>query len=276
MAYSKLFSSLVHSSLWGEQDHVRLLFITLLAVADRDGHCWGSRSGFERLAMLDLDACQEKNPWDVLMSPDADSSDRLRNPENEGRRIREIPGGFEIINYVYYRSLRNDDDRKEQNRIAQRRHRDKVSHSKPASAKVSRVKPRSSHADADADADKKKEAKSDTNGAHKARPPVSLEDWIKELQTDKTYQGIDVQREYGKMLNWCKIRNRTPTKRRFVNWLNNLDSPVGHLSRTTINKPQPDGWITWLRSKYPDATQKNFWKVPQSIQEEFKSKKVNA
>src|SRR5215469_16754263 len=101
MAYSKLFASVVHSSLWCEQDHVRLLFITLLAVADRDGHCWGSRSGFERLAMLDRKACSKRNPWSVVMSPHKDSRDRLRNPENEGRRLREIPGGFEIINYAY-------------------------------------------------------------------------------------------------------------------------------------------------------------------------------
>jgi len=263
MAYSKLFSSLVHSSLWGEQDHVRLLFITLLAVADRDGHCWGSRSGFERLAMLDPDASEERDPWFVLMSPDKDSSDRLRNPENEGRRIREIPGGFEIINYTYYRSLRNDDDRKEQNRVAQRKHRAKISRGQPPSAKVSRVKPRSSHADADADADNKKEARM-LSGQQ------SSEDFLKNLEADPTYSCVNVRREYGKMKNWCRIRNKQPTQRRFVNWLNNVDAPMKDRKQPETIKPQPDGWISWLRSTYPNATQKNFWKVPQSVQEEFR------
>ncbi len=141
MMYSKLFSSLVHSSLWSEPDHIRLLFITLLALADRDGIIYGSRSGLERASMIDLDAAEECDPWIRLMGPDDDSSDLMRNPENEGRRIEEIPGGFRIINYTYYRSLRDAEDRKAQNREAQQRHREKVSPSKPLSATVSRRKP---------------------------------------------------------------------------------------------------------------------------------------
>jgi len=139
--YSKLFSSLVHSSLWSEPDHIRLLFITLLAIADRDGIVYGSRSGLMRAAMIDLDAADEIDPWVRLMGPDNDSSDLMRNPENEGRRIEEIPGGFRIINYTYYKSLRDSEDRKVQNREAQKRHREKVSPDKPVSAIVSHRKP---------------------------------------------------------------------------------------------------------------------------------------
>ncbi len=91
--------------------------------------------------MIDLDAAEQSDPWDRLMGPDNDSSDLLRNPDNEGRRIEEIPGGFRIINYVYYRSLRDAEDRKAQNREAQQRHREKVSPSKPVSATVIRRKP---------------------------------------------------------------------------------------------------------------------------------------
>ncbi len=122
-------------------DHVRLLFITLLALSDRDGIVYGSRSGLERAAMIDLDVAEEHDPWRILMGPDDDSSDLMRNPENEGRRIEEIPGGFKIINYTYYRSLRDAEDRKAQNREAQQRHREKISPSKPQSAKVSGRKP---------------------------------------------------------------------------------------------------------------------------------------
>lgn len=141
MMYSKLFSSLVHSSLWSQMDHVRLLFITLLALSDRDGIVYGSRSGLERAALIDPDAALEHDPWRILMGPDDDSSDLMRNPDNEGRRIEEIPGGFKIINYTYYRSLRDAEDRKAQNREAQQRHREKISPSKRTSAAVSRSKP---------------------------------------------------------------------------------------------------------------------------------------
>ena len=150
MAYSKLHSSLVNSSLWTEEDHVRILFITLLALCDADGCVYGSRMGLERVAMIDQDACKERDPWAVLLGPDYDSSDKMRAPENEGRRIEEIPGGFRLLNFAYYRGLRNDDDRREQNRLAQERFRNK---SKPQSATVSRGKPVKAQAEAEAEAE---------------------------------------------------------------------------------------------------------------------------
>jgi len=151
MAYSKLHSSIVHSSLWTEPDHVRLLFITLLAMCDKEGCVYGSRGGLERAAMIDPNACDEMNPWEVLLSPDPDSSDKMRAPEHEGRRIVEIPGGFQLLNFAYYRGLRNDDDRAEQNRRAQAKWR--VSHGKPSSATVSHGKPPKAHTEAEADAE---------------------------------------------------------------------------------------------------------------------------
>jgi len=114
--------------------------VTLLAIADREGFVYGSRNGLERTANIAWDEARDENPWEALMSPDPDSSDLLRNPENEGRRIEAVPGGFRILNYLYYRSLRNEDDRREQNRVAQQRFRDKVSQSKPKSATVIHAK----------------------------------------------------------------------------------------------------------------------------------------
>lgn len=152
MGYSKLYSSIVNSSLWGEPDHIRLLFITLLAMADREGYVYGSKRGLERAANIEYDPDCQDDPWKALMSPDKESSDLMRNPENDGRRIEEVPGGFRLLNFIYYRSLRNEDDRREQNKEAQRKHRErlKVSQRQPASAKVSQHKPIS---DADADAE---------------------------------------------------------------------------------------------------------------------------
>jgi hypothetical protein len=158
MAYSKLFSSIVHSSLWTEEDHVRLLFVTLLAIADREGYIYGSRMGLERLANI---GNHDRDPWQVLMEPDGDSSDLMRNPENEGRRIEQVPGGFRILNFLYYRGLRNEDDRRKTNREAKQRERARiklaqqsasVNQGQPASAKVSQSLP-ISDADTDTDTD---------------------------------------------------------------------------------------------------------------------------
>jgi hypothetical protein len=155
MAYSKLYSSIVHSSLWTEPDHIRILFITLLAIADREGYVFGSRNGLIRLANLDPDQCAAADPFQALMDADKDSSDILRNPENEGRRIVAVAGGFQILNFLYYRSLRNEDDRREQNREAQQRFRSKrasakVSQRQPTSAEESQSKPISAPAPAPA------------------------------------------------------------------------------------------------------------------------------
>jgi hypothetical protein len=153
MGFSKLHSSLVNSSLWTQPDSTRILFITLLALSDRSGMVYGSREGISRIANVAPDDIDEA--WSSLMSPDPDSSDRLRNPENEGRRIEEVPGGFRLLNYPYYRGLRNEDDRREQNREAQERFRKKaaISQRQPRSATVSPDNPPSSHAEADADAE---------------------------------------------------------------------------------------------------------------------------
>lgn len=159
MSYSKLHSSIVNSSLWCEEDHVRLLFVTLLAMCDRDGYVYGSRPGLERAAMITWREDQP-DPWKVLMSPDKNSSDRIRAPENDGRRIEEVSGGFRLLNFEYYRGLRNDDDRREQNRRAQEKFRHK-----PSQARVSLSKPHS------AASKPISEAEAETEGGREKRPP---------------------------------------------------------------------------------------------------------
>ncbi len=154
MAYSKLHASIIGSSLWTEGDSIRILFITLLAMCDKDGCVYGTQPGISRIAMIDPE--EADGAWQALMSPDKHSSDRMRAPENEGRRIEEIPGGFRLLNFDYYRGLRNEDDRREQNRIAQARfkarHKD-GNQGKPQSATVSRGKPQKAHTDTEAEAD---------------------------------------------------------------------------------------------------------------------------
>ena len=188
MAYSKLHSSLVNSSLWTEADHVRLLFITLLALCDKDGCVYGSRSGLARAAMIDPDACDDRDPWLVLMSPDPESCDRMRAPEHEGRRIEEISGGFRLLNFEYYRGLRNDDDRREQNRLAQARFKAKVSQGKPAKASISPGKPPKAHTEAETEAETEAKVKPPV-GQNIIRPndisDIHWRDWIAARKTKR-------------------------------------------------------------------------------------------
>lgn len=75
-----------------------------------------------------------------LEAPDPES----RSPENEGRRITRIDEhrawGWKVVNYAKYRAIRNEEDRREQNRLAQERWRNKQN--KPR-------KPESAQAEAD-------------------------------------------------------------------------------------------------------------------------------
>jgi hypothetical protein len=169
MAYSKLHSSIVNSSLWVEPDSTRLLFITLLAMCDRDGMVYGSRYGIARVANINPDEIDEA--WAALLAPDPDSGDKIRAPENEGRRIEEVSGGFRLLNFEYYRGLRNEDDRRDQNRAAQARHKAKISLVKPHSAEVSHDKPQKAHTETDTEAEADTEKDKDSGAALRAAPP---------------------------------------------------------------------------------------------------------
>jgi hypothetical protein len=122
--YSKLFASILNSSLWSEDSDTCKVWITLLAMADREGYVFGSTAGIARIAALPpilVESVMEK-----FLSPDLESADLSRCPENEGRRIEVIPGGWRLLNFEHYRSVGDEADRREQNRLAQQRHREKV------------------------------------------------------------------------------------------------------------------------------------------------------
>lgn len=95
--FAKLFSSIVTSSIWCE-DHATLrVWIALLATADADGVVEGSIPGFANLARVTV--AEMKVAIEKLSAPDPES----RTPDNEGRRIEAIEGGWLVLNYAMYR-----------------------------------------------------------------------------------------------------------------------------------------------------------------------------
>ena len=117
--YTKLFSSILTSSIWGEADHTRIVWITLLALADRNGDVSASTGGLARSANLDRARCEEAIK--VLASPDPDD----RSGVKDGIRIEPIQGGWHIVNYAAYREKMRAVDRTEYLREKQRQHRAK-------------------------------------------------------------------------------------------------------------------------------------------------------
>lgn len=117
--FTKLFNTIITSSVWNEDNETRIVWITMLALSDKDGIVNASMSGLAVMARLPVETC--KKAIVKLSNPDLDS----RTPENEGRRIEKVDGGWRIINYVKYRNLGRKDERREYLRLVQQQHRSK-------------------------------------------------------------------------------------------------------------------------------------------------------
>jgi len=142
--YTKLFSSILASSIWSEPMHVRIVWITMLAMADRDGLVEASIPGLADLSRVPKEDCREAVK--ILSSPDSDS----RSKELNGRRIVAVEGGWQIVNYDAYRRKHDAEDcrakdaaRKARQRLATQAHDTKgVSDDVPPCPVMSRSVPR--------------------------------------------------------------------------------------------------------------------------------------
>ena len=112
--YAKLYSDIVTSSIWNCDDRTRLVWITMLAMADANGYVKTSQGSLAVMSRVPAEDC--KKAIDILESPDDDS----RTKDRDGRRIEKVDGGWFIINY--------------------RNHRDRVSESPQAAAARERAK----------------------------------------------------------------------------------------------------------------------------------------
>jgi hypothetical protein len=70
--------------------------------------------------------------------------------------------------------------------------------------------------------------------------------WLVSLKEDNTYAGIDVEREFGKMSQWCKVRKKKATRRRFINWLNGAERPC-------TPEWRPTGWTEKKEREFQQA-----------------------
>lgn len=122
MAYVKLFSSLMGSTIWCEKPATKILWITMLVTAERSGLVEASIPGLAKLAGISLEECEAGLV--VLLAPDKYS----RTKEFEGRRIMEVAGGWQVLNYSKYREMKSQEEAREANRrkVAAWRARDKA------------------------------------------------------------------------------------------------------------------------------------------------------
>jgi hypothetical protein len=120
MNYTKLFNSILDSTIWQEPPPTKLVWITMLAMSDRNGDVHASIPGLAKRAGVEIRECQEA--LECLLSPDEYS----RTKDHEGRRIAEIDGGFTLLNHGKYRALLSAEERREYNRRKQAERRERM------------------------------------------------------------------------------------------------------------------------------------------------------
>lgn len=170
VGFTKLFSTIIHSTVWREEMHIKVVWVTMLAMADRNGRVHSSMPGLADASRVTLEQCKEA--LSHLLAPDPHS----RTKEHEGRRIEEIDGGWLLLNYLKYREFRDIEERRLQVRQAVQRYRQKkatVSQGKPR-------KPKKAQAEAEAEAEaenrvREKEVRPRANALLGSRVEAELE-----------------------------------------------------------------------------------------------------
>ncbi len=90
--YTVLKSSIVNSSIWNEDSDTRVVWITMLALRNKEGEVFASVGGLAHQARVSREKTSEALA--KFLKPEDDSSSR-----DDGRRIEEIAGGWRLLNH---------------------------------------------------------------------------------------------------------------------------------------------------------------------------------
>ena len=157
MSYTKLANSILTSTVWMEDDHTRIVWFALLAMADRNGEVQASIPGLANIARVPIESCRAAIAR--FLSPDPDSRSKI----DDGRRLSEIKGGWFLVNHPEYRELASDEDRKLKAAIRQQRFRDSNARNKTVTLPSRQIP----QADADADSKEEKTSSKDDHAIGK-------------------------------------------------------------------------------------------------------------
>lgn len=109
--YTKLFSGIVMSTVWTYDSDTKVVWVTLLAMADERGNVIGTIPGLAKMAGVSLEATRKAIA--IFLAPDPDSGSK----EFEGRRIEVIDRGWRLLMHAKYRALRSREEKLEADRV---------------------------------------------------------------------------------------------------------------------------------------------------------------
>jgi len=232
--YTKLFSSILASTVWREDNTTRIVWITLLAMSDKNGVAEGSIPGladFARVSVAEVEAALLK-----LSSQDEYS----RSKEHGGSRICEVDGGWQILNHAKYRAKMSADERREYLRVKQAEYR------KQKSTSVNNVSDTYTvltHTEADAD------AKADTKASTKAKKttprPLTAK---RNLHAEFEHSRFDVPTSWH-LRHVKDIREGEAGMMAFYRW---LSERVDQTNEDTVVAGVDHGRFVWLDRCFAD------------------------
>lgn len=143
--YNKLFAKILDSSIWLESDTTRIVWFTLLAAMDQDGFAqFASIPNLAHRARVGMEATEAAVK--CLEGTDEHSSD----PDNEGRRIEKVPGGWMVLNSEKYQKIVTRQIAREKGRERVAKHRAKKRGNAPVTVANGSVTPSDAETDAHA------------------------------------------------------------------------------------------------------------------------------
>lgn len=245
--FTKLFSSITDSTIWSQDNETRLVWITMLAMSDQNGYVGASVDGLARRANVPIEATERALA--AFLGPDP----RSRSLEHEGRRIAVAERGWTLLNYRRFRELRDEDIRREGNRLnkqAQRQREKRLGHVSNVT-RVSPGQPRSAQVDQDLDRDPD-QIGSDTESLVVAAttPPVLVfpcngepDSWpLTQARLDRWSQlfpGVDCHTECLHALAWIEANGRKTAKgmpRFLAGWLGRCNDRIRGSQRAAGGK----------------------------------------
>jgi hypothetical protein len=247
--YSKLFAKIVDSSIWLEPDHVRIVWLTFLAMKDQKGFVWISTPANVAIrARVSVE--QAEDAIKRLESPDPYG----RTQEYDGRRIERVGDGWLVLNAKKYDDIVYQEHMRERNRIRQaafrEKNRDEPSNNERrtkeriASNAVSTVDRRRDNTESESESEKeekyKKEESAPSARSRLRSVTVSLEELIAE--------GCDEQAAK----DWITSRGKSKLTRTAWTLLKNEATKAGVTPAEAVRIAAGNSWrgfkAEWLKS----------------------------
>jgi len=144
--YTKLFETILDSSVWSEDAATRIVWVAMLAMSDQHGVVEASIPGLARRANVTIGECQAA--LECFLGPDEYS----RTEDWDGRRIEKIDGGWRLLNHSKYRSRLSEVDKREKDAERAKRYRERKRDASVTERDSRDESRKSRHTEAEADA----------------------------------------------------------------------------------------------------------------------------